>query len=243
MTRCARICAGACILVAAGARLAAADDGPGAGCDLTGVGSLTVRSNADGASVLVDGKVKKLVSGGRATIILPEGAHVVAVEEEGFTRAEATVTITSCEISKEMLILDPLPVVKPAHRGNVWRPIFAASLAAEIGIIGFSYYAYARRQDEVSLITAMKITGVGPLSEADCGDPKNIIDDKGGHFASACDWNRRHIIGGYLALGVGAFVIVSAYLAFRHQPDSRKVVGLVPVVTPELAGAQLSLAW
>ena len=199
-----------------------------------------MRSNADGASVFVDGKVKKIVSGGRATVILPEGTHVIAVEEEGYTRAEATVTITSCEISKAMLILDPLPIVREAHQGNVWRPIFVASLAAELGIIGFSYYAFQRRAEEVSQITAMRIKGIGALTDADCGDQGNVINDKGGHFASACTWSSRYAAGEYLTLGVGAFVIVSAYLAFRSRPTSHKVVGVVPVIAPGLAGAQLS---
>ncbi|MEO7096997.1 MAG: hypothetical protein ABI175_27305 [Polyangiales bacterium] len=133
------------------------------------------------------------------------------------------------------------PVRSPAPRpGNVWKPIFAVSLGLAITSTVFTYYARTRQQDEAKQIQATSPNGFGQLTDDDCGT--EVVDDVGGHFASACSWNRRGTVGLLGAVGFGTFTVVAAYFAFRTQPSDR-LIAVTPTVTRETAGAQLSLAW
>jgi hypothetical protein len=135
----------------------------------------------------------------------------------------------------------PWGVTPEPEPANLWKPIFGVSLGVEVAVIGYAVYSHSREVDEAKQVVATNQNSRLPLTDADCGT-SDVVNDIGGHFAGACTWRQRGITSAYLGLGLGAFVVVSAVLAFRSRPTHR-VVAVVPTLTRETAGAQLSLDW
>ena len=127
---------------------------------------------------------------------------------------------------------------------NPWRPVFFASLALTIGATAFWGVSYASMKSEADQIEATKPSGQ-PITQDDCNDRVDIVDDTGGHFDSACSWRSRSRTGSLLTVGFGVVTLASAYLAFvdRDAPSSSSNLAIAPTITPDGAGATLRLRW
>ncbi len=127
---------------------------------------------------------------------------------------------------------------------NPWKPVFFASLALTAGAATFWGVSYASMRSEADQIEATKPSGQ-PITQDDCNDRVDIVDDAGDHFDSACTWRSRSRTGTLFTVGFGIVTLASAYLAFvdRDDPPSSSNLAISPTITPDGAGATLRLRW
>ena len=124
-----------------------------------------------------------------------------------------------------------------------WRTAFFVSLAATVGTTAFLGVSFVSLRSEVDQIKAMK-QGGGDITDADCNDRSDIVNDEGGHFDSACAWRSRYKTGAYLTIGFSIVTLATAYLAFRGGDDPpSSAVTVTPTIGRDGAGARLQLRW
>jgi hypothetical protein len=153
----------------------------------------------------------------------------------------------------------PAPVSRPSRW---WK--WSAAAGAAIGLAGGGYalYAYDRETNHNKVIFVRPVSGMFRTPDSsDCGKSIAQIEMLTGTmittgqavFDRACTWHTRNAIGIGVAIGGGALAIASLIMMSRDPgpPDSpapgvrgkKADVAIVPIVTPEVTGAQLSLAW
>lgn len=161
----------------------------------------------------------------------------------------------------------------PAPRASVSRPSpwwkWSAAAGAAIGLAGggYAFYAYDRETNHNKVIFVRPASGMYRTPDSsDCGKTIPQIEMVTGTtittsqavFDRACTWQHRNETGIIVAIGGGALAIASLIMMSRDPgpPDSpasgvrgkkaevaKAEVVIVPIVTPEVTGAQLSLVW
>jgi hypothetical protein len=235
-------------------------------------GALLVRATSQrgapvgAGTVMIDEVPRGTLAAGQASVTgLAEGRHVVAIEAGGYRRFEDTVTIRAGgQATLDAVLLARTTDEPPASAGNrgAWTASFVASLAVGAlggGLAGYSFYRMTR--DEVTADPDPEST-MPPLEVGsdDCGSTigeikarKHAIVSNPEVFEAACAWKTRIYYGfGVAAVGaVGAVISVVMLTRSAGSPETsrtsargkKRAVALVPIVTPSLAGASLSVAW
>lgn len=127
---------------------------------------------------------------------------------------------------------------------NPWRPVFFGALGATVVVTAVSAVSYVKFQSEVDQIDATK-PDLGLITHEDCNLAGTVIEDNGGHFRSACTWRSRYKTAAYFGAGLTLVTLATAYLAFAGggDGDGDDRVAVTPTVSPDGAGASLSLRW
>jgi hypothetical protein len=230
---------------------------------------VTARSQSgaavDGGRVMVDEDRKGVLAGGKLTVTgLAEGRHTIAIEAGGLQRFEATVTVRGGEQSTiDALLLDRIaPPPSHSHAG-LWKVSLGVSLAvaavgggaAGIGYLGQSHYNDQVKKNLMDVSGKMEEVGVGDCSQADLMGLMTMrgIKFNVGDFQSACNWHKVNVAG-FVALGIGgAAAVVSLIMLIRdhgseEQPPTgargkKPDIAIVPILTPGVSGASLSVTW
>lgn len=205
-------------------------------------GTLIVKTNAAGGRVLVNDEAQGTVRNGKLQLELPEGRYRLAIEAEGFTRKELDVLVTEGETTLQTISLEGRAPGTVASAPNVWKPIFVGSLAATIGTAAFSIYGLHRMRSEADLVDGIGGTGISTVTDEDCGRSGVLLEDRGGHFASACAWSTRGRVAAWATIGLSAVTAATAYMAFFHNRGESRVV-VAPTVSTDGAGASMQLTW
>jgi hypothetical protein len=237
----------------------------------SGAGSLVVTARSqsgaevNGGRVMVDEDRKGVLSGGKLTVTgLAEGRHAIAIEVSGLQRFEATVTVRGGEPSTlDALLLDRIAGSTVASHARLWKVSLVASLVVAAAGGALAAYSYSRQNhfNDAEMFTGPENPGIGA---SDCGSsPGDLMALKGVRgiefdipsFQQACTWHTRNIIG-FVVLGVGGAAAVASTIMLVRDPGAEEQqppptgtrnkkpdVAFLPIVTPELAGASLSIAW
>ena len=130
-----------------------------------------------------------------------------------------------------------------AAESEPWRPVFFSSLALTVGTSVLWAVSVVSVRSEADQIEATKPNGE-PITQDDCHARGGVVDDVGGHFASACAWRSRSRTAAAFTVGFGVVALASAYFAFRggDDEDSPKV-SITPTISRDGAGAHLQLRW
>lgn len=124
-----------------------------------------------------------------------------------------------------------------------WRTAFVVSLAATVGVTAAAGLSLVSVHSEASQIEAMKVDG-DTITDDDCNDRSDILNDQGGHFDSACAWRSRYKTASVFTLGFAIVTVATAYLAFRGGDDPpSSPVTVTPTLSRDGAGAQLQMRW
>ncbi len=222
----------------------------------SGSAKLVVTANVDTGSVFVDDELRETLSGGRATLTLPEGRYRIAVESDGYKRKELTVKLTEDDSATESFELS-----KAGGGGgggiSPWKPIFGVTAAAAIGLGVFSAVKWFGTRDsslsdeERSAIEAA--TGMDKTIDYDDCTPEvfSAIDNASAmvadkKFQSRCESYDLHVRFAIIASGVGAVALVAGYFAFVHgggKKEPRSRVAITPTLSPGGGGATLRFEW
>jgi hypothetical protein len=220
----------------------------------------------DGALVMVDEDRKGALAGGRLTVTgLAEGRHVIAIEGSAIQRFEATVTVRSGEQSTlDALLLDRVvTTLPPRSHAFVWKASLGVGIAVMLAGAGYSAYSYSRQQ---TWLEDKHLVLVGPdttasISSSNCDqDYQSILTKekvssfKEGALARACSWNKKIYVG-FVIGGVGLVGAVTSLIMLTRDSGSEEQppptgarvkkpdVAIVPILTPDVAGASLSVRW
>lgn len=236
----------------------------------SGGGSLivTARSQSgaavDGGKVMVDEDRKGVLAGGKLTVTgLAEGRHVLAIEVGGLQRFEVTVTVRGGEQSTlDALLLDKDATVSspPRSHARLWKVSLGAGIVTMLAGASYAAYSYSRQN---SWLGKDQLKIMGPLDSSvgsgDCGLPYNDVLTKEGVTSfnphaldRACSWNTRIYIG-FMVGGVGLVGAVASLILLtrdsgsEQQPTGARArkpdVAIAPILTPNVAGASLSVHW
>lgn len=221
------------------------------------VGTLVITTNVDTGTLFIDDEQNVTITGGKATITLPEGRYRVAVESPGRRRKEKTIAIASGEQVAESYELGALGA---GGKSNVWKPVFGISLAATVVLGGISLYSFISWNSRVNDIDATYKPDsgkTGAVGDADCdgGGISNKVNDPSGTLGEVCSRRRLNIVTGVAAAGVGLVTLGAAYMAFRNSGGKGETasigtrkkrgteVAVTPLVTPDSGGAILWMTW
>jgi hypothetical protein len=164
----------------------------------------------------------------------------------------------------------PETPVAPGRPSRLWKVAAGAGVAIALGGGGFAFYSYDREVNHnsprfrvaVDPLTGKSYQKFSAPDSSDCGKTDDQItserhtvfpDENRGIFDRACTWHTRTYLGIGVA-AVGGLVAIGSLIMMSRDPGppDRPVTGararrselaILPIVTPELAGAQLSLAW
>ncbi len=247
--------------------------------DLTGtteLGTLVITANAERGTVLLDDEVKGNLNSGTITLTgLKEGRYRLAVEADGYQRSqEIVVTIRSGESATQQVTLvagkkDDLKHeytgTTSASKSNIWKPIFGVTLAAGVGLGGFSLYSWLewrKAKDSITLVDPQPKVGDKDCSGGKFTEPRGGEDldtDQVTAMRRACRYLNYNIKSGIAAGAIGVLVVGSAYMAFfrgssetRPAPApgtaSRRVrkkpqFSVTPVVSVDGGGATFQIDW
>lgn len=221
------------------------------------VGTLVITTNVDTGTLFIDDEQNVTITGGKATITLPEGRYRVAAESPGRRRKEKTIAIASGEQVAESYELGALGA---GGKSNVWKPVFGISLAATVVLGGISLYSFISWNSRVNDIDATYKPDsgkTGAVGDADCdgGGISNKVNDPSGTLGEVCSRRRLNIVTGVAAAGVGLVTLGAAYMAFRNSGGKGETasigtrkkrgteVAVTPLVTPDSGGAILWMTW
>jgi hypothetical protein len=218
-------------------------------------------------TVMIDEEVKGDLASGTLTVTgIAEGCHVVAIEAGGYQRFEETVTFHGGEpASLDALLLDKAkaaPASSPPST-TLWKVSLGAGIAAAVAGAGLSLYSNDRVNAHL-VDTIINVTGEenASIGSGDCGKEKAAIiaasmprvsDFDYPTFDRACTWKTRIYIG----FAVGAIGVVGAVTSLimlsRDTESSERSptvargqkpnVAIVPILTPDGAGASFSMTW
>jgi hypothetical protein len=215
----------------------------------SGAAKVVITANVDTGSVFVEDELRETLSGGRATLTLPEGRYRIAVESDGYKREESTVKVTEDGNLTEAFELTR----KSKGDGgggssfNVWKPIFGVTAVVALGLGAYSVFEYTKMTSEAKLFRGTRTSGAtGPVTEADCAEKQNVMEtSSGNHLDNACSHYSKHKNSAYAAAAVGAVAAVTGVVAFFvvKKKESPSRVSITPVVSPEGASASLSFEW
>ncbi|HEX7837854.1 MAG TPA: PEGA domain-containing protein [Kofleriaceae bacterium] len=204
---------------------------------------------------------------------LAEGRHTVTIEVPGFRRFEEIVTIRGGEQSALDALLranlaeapetrDP-PDKPPRSRPSpLWKWSAAAGAAVVLGGVGYAYYAYDRENNHNTVHYLKPSMGMNYTvpDQSQCGKSIEQVNKDTNTtvlnpdtFNRACTWHTRNVYG-LLVAGVGGALAITSLIMLSRDPGpaegpasgargKKSDVAIVPILTPEVAGAQLSLAW
>jgi hypothetical protein len=144
----------------------------------------------------------------------------------------------------------------------LWKWSAVAGAAIAVGGAGFWAYAYDREHNHNVVVYQKPASGEFRAPDSgDCGKTimkveeitHTTITTSQAVFDRACTWHDRTTIGiGVAAAGaaiaIGSLIMLSRDPGPPEAPASgargkKSEVAIVPIWTPEVAGAQLSLAW
>jgi hypothetical protein len=240
--------------------------------DETSKGTLvvTARSQKGGAiadvAVSIDSKPMGELDDGELTLTnIPEGRHAIVIEARGYRRFEQSVIVREGERAKlDALLVAEAPQRKPA----LWKWTLGASIPMLAAGVAYGYHSRNRtvaNRDAIVISPAPNPDGgfwadPKPVQTRNCGQSAERValelhsvvvnQDR---FDRMCTWHGRTFIW----YGVGGVGLVAAAISIymlttdRHADpvysvDARRnsrEIAIVPVVSPDGAGASLSLAW
>jgi len=240
-------------------------DSPAAGGTLI----VKARSQAGAAvtsgTVMVDDERKGDLGTGKLTLAgLAEGRHVIAIEASGYQRFEETLTVHAGEqASLNALLLDKAAASSTTspQSNTLWKVSLGAGAIVAVAGGVFAYYSYTKQN---GWLDAQSLLLTGPtghiVDSGDCGAKhEDILRTKGVNAFSqdaldrACYWNRRIYIG-YGVAAVGALGAVASLILLSRDSGSSETaptgargkkpdVAIVPILTPDSAGASFSMRW
>jgi hypothetical protein len=238
-------------------------DSPAAGGTLI----VKARSQAGAAvtsgTVMVDEERKGDLGTGKLTLTgLAEGRHVIAIEAGGYRRFEETLTIHGGEQSSlDALLLDKVSSPPSPPSNLIWKVSLGAGAVVAVAGGALAFYSYTRQNRWLDRDSLLLVRGAGDsVTSKDCGiEPQAVLDKEGvtsfsiGAFQRACTWNTRIYIG-YAVAGVGALgAVASLIMLSRDSGSSERAptgargkkpdVAIVPILTPDSAGASFSMRW
>lgn len=214
--------------------------------DLTGfkeTGTLTIRTNADRGTVLVDRVPAGNLVSGTLTIEKPEGPYSIAIEADGFQRNEdikvsvrsgetTTQTITLIEAGKTVPneLQHSVTGTTSESKMNIWKPVFGVVLVAGLASGGYWAYSYMKERDAADAAggeiraynmdpanTVKLKTDPGP---SDCGNTD--FNAAGPSFKKACD-HRNGTKYGIIGASVSVVALaISGVLAFRGGSETEQ---------------------
>jgi hypothetical protein len=220
-------------------------------------GTLAVKANIDRGTVFVDDEAKGNLASGALTLTgIPDGRHTLAIEAKDYQRYESQIIVKTGETTTQNVTMvemsrRPASVREPretisregtvtAPRGNVWKPIFYGTLAADAAAAGFTIFAWHEASTKAPPGTSNNQCGSGQPSELN----------------SSCNWYTAHVVGWVVSGVLGAAVVgsfVMAYVRDNGESDhkavgkagkhKRREVAITPVVTPQGGGATLRFDW
>jgi hypothetical protein len=161
----------------------------------------------------------------------------------------------------------PVPRSGPSP---LWKWAAGAGTAIALAAGGYAFYAYDRETNHnapyykvaIDLSTGKPYTDPQKPDWKDCGNTDAqiaasthtvFVTGSRATFDRACTWRNRNFIGVGVAVAGGALAVTSLIMLSRDPgpaegPASgsrgkKSDVAIVPILTPEVAGAELSLAW
>jgi hypothetical protein len=235
-------------------------------------GTLVVKANVDGATVLVDREPRGTIKNGSATLQLDENRYNIAIEAEGYKRYEFSDPITiragdtttkDAELEKRGPDVDIHEVsgsVTHEKTGNGLKIATIAGLGVGVamGVLAtVEYLGPMRDYAKDSNKEGPAFDGMGnKLESGDCGllslNTDAAVTGNTGAWVTACKARRRNAIEIAIGATAGAIGVVSGIFWLRagkgsseHAGTVSKVRGIAvtPVVTPTVAGATLEIQW
>ena len=236
-------------------------------------GTLVVKANVDGATVLVDREPRGTIKNGSATLQLDENRYNIAIEAEGYKRYEFSDPITiragdtttkdAGELEKRGPDVDIHEVSgtvthESSGNGKKIATIAGLGVGVALGVVATVEYIGPIRDysgDANHEGPAFDKDGK-ELDGGDCGllslNTGAAVTGNAGAWITACKARRRQAVEITLASAAGAIGIVSGILWLRggknggeHASTASKggKIAVTPVVTPSLTGATLQIEW
>jgi hypothetical protein len=231
---------------------------------------VTARSQNGGAiadvAVSIDSKPMGELDGGELTLTnIPEGSHAIVIEARGYRKFEQSVMVREGERAKlDALLVAEAPRRKPA----LWKWTFGASIPLLVAGVAYGYHSRNRtlaNRDAIVVMPARNSDGAlyldpKPIETKDCGQSaehiaveRHSVVVNQDRFDRMCSWRDRT----FIAYGLGGVGLVAASISIymltmdrRADPvyslDARRrsrEIAIVPTVSPDGAGASLSLIW
>jgi len=232
---------------------------------------MTVRvTNSRRGTVFLNGNEKGRLEDGRYSVTVPaDQSYQLAIEADGFQRYEQKVTVTSGQTETVEVELIKEDVTRPPPRKSralfVWTGAAAlAGSAAAWGLFLHDYFGpigtyHGLINDTDQTNNPYYLNTMKPLESGDCAidvdHNENVnADSHKKEFKDACRAKSRQliegIVGGGLAVLGGGLVL---YALLASDAESPRQIGLrvgrhhaiavVPIVTPQVAGATLGVSW
>lgn len=233
-------------------------------------GTLVVKANVDGATVLVDREPRGTIKNGSATLQLDENRYNVAIEAEGYKRYEFSDPITiragdtttkDAELEKRGPDVDIHEVSgtvthESSHNGLKIATIAGLGVGVALGVVaGVEWLGPVRDyENDVNREGPALDKDGKALDGGDCGrlslNTGKAVTGNVDTWVKACRAQRVAYIAGGLGILAGTIGVVSGILWLRgggsHDEHAVSKVGKIavtPVVTPTVAGATLQIDW
>lgn len=235
-------------------------------------GTLVVKANVDGATVLVDREPRGTIKNGSATLQLDENRYNVAIEAEGYKRYEFSDPITiragdtttkDAELEKRGPDVDIHEVSgtvthESSHNGLKIATIAGLGVGVALGVVaGVEWLGPVRDyENDVNREGPALDKDGKALDGGDCGrlslNTGKAVTGNVDTWVKACRAQRVAYIAGGLGILAGTIGVVSGILWLRgggshdeHAGTVSKVgkIAVTPVVTPTVAGATLQIDW
>ncbi len=244
--------------------------GPGGNATLLVKARSDSGSPVRGGTVIIDDEPRGQLVNGRLTVVdVDEGRHTVAINVGGFRRFEEIVTVRGGEqatLDAQLRGLSatpagaaaplpgagsaPPPEAPSLRPSRLWKASLVAGAVTAAAGGAYAWYSFERQQAWVPRVSA-------DVKEAACGqDPNTLMASNPTlnlpAFERTCHFHTR-IFYGYAIAGVGAAAAVVSLIMLTRDPvasdghaaAARATPGLAiaPLIAPDLAGAQIAVAW
>jgi PEGA domain-containing protein len=235
-------------------------------------GTLVVKANVDGATVLVDREPRGTIKNGSATLQLDENRYNIAIEAEGYKRYEFSDPITiragdtttkDAELEKRGPDVDIHEVSgtvthESSGNGKKIATIAGLGVGVALGVLAtVEYLGPIRDYSTDANNEGPAFNAMGKkLEGGDCGlfslNTDDAVTGNTGAWVTACKARRRQAFEIAIGATAGAIGVVSGILWLRgaktggeHASTASKggKIAVTPVVTPSLAGATLQIEW
>jgi hypothetical protein len=238
-----------------------------------GSATLLVKARSDsgapvrGGTVIIDDEPRGQLVNGKLTVPdVDEGRHTVAINVGGFRRFEEIVTVRGAEqamLDAQLHGLAAGPGDRPLpgagagptseapslHPSRLWKASLVAGAATAAAGGAYAWYAFERQQTWTDLVRANVTAG-------ECGQDPSALQAKNPSidlhaFDRTCHFHTR-IYYGWAIAGVGAAAAVASLIMLTRDPvasdghasvPARPAVAVAPLIAPDLAGAQIAVAW